>query len=289
MRQLKISQQITQRTENSVNLYFQEVNRFPMISPDEEVELSVKIRNGDQHAMQRLVEANLRFVISVAKQYQNQGLSFSDLINEGNVGLVKAASRFDETRGFKFISYAVWWIRQSIQQAISDQTRIVRLPLNKLSTINKMTRALPYLEQQLEREPTNEELAEFLELSEDDITINNNLKSRQVSLDKPLSNEGNDDFTLLDILETNYVTAPDNKMIIDSLKTDILRALKKLNGKEAEILILSFGINNTKVHSISEVAEIMNMSGERARQIRNAGLNRLKKMLNGKTYFHSDI
>jgi RNA polymerase primary sigma factor len=289
MRQLKISQQITQRSENSVNLYFQEVNKFPMISLDEEVELSVKIRNGDQQAMQKLVQANLRFVISVAKQYQNQGLSFPDLINEGNVGLVKAASRFDETRGFKFISYAVWWIRQSIMQAISEQTRIVRLPLNRLSTIKKITRAMPYLEQQLEREPTDSELAEYLDINEDVILVNNLIKNRQVSLDKPMTNDGNGDFTLYDIIETDYMPSPDFKLVADSVKTDLKRALGKLNNKEAEIITMSYGINNRKVHSLNEIAIKLNMSGERVRQIRNTGLLRLKKLLTGKTSYHNNL
>jgi RNA polymerase primary sigma factor len=166
MRQLKITQQITQRDESSVNLYFQEVNRYKMVSVEEEVELTTKIRNGDDNALQRLVEANLRFVISVAKQYQNQGLSFADLINEGNFGLVKAAKKFDETRGFKFISYAVWWIRQSIMQAISEQTRVVRLPLNRLSTMKQISKATSHLEQQYEREPSNTEIAEYLDIKE---------------------------------------------------------------------------------------------------------------------------
>ncbi len=173
MRQLKITKQITQRTEESINRYFQEINKYPMITVEEEVELTVRIRNGDADALEKLVVANLRFVISVAKQFQNKGLSFSDLINEGNLGLVKAAKRFDETRGFKFISYAVWWIRQSIIQAISDQTRIVRLPLNRLSSINKITKAIPYLEQEFEREPTDTEIAEYLDMTNDEVKLAN--------------------------------------------------------------------------------------------------------------------
>ena len=199
MRQLKITRQITQRTEASINRYFQEISNYPMISTDKEVELSVQIRNGDQDALHRLVVANLRFVISVAKQFQNQGLSFPDLINEGNLGLLRAAKRFDETRGFKFISYAVWWIRQAILQAISEHTRVVRLPLNRLSSINKISKAIPYLEQELEREPTDDEIAEYLEMPNNDVNIANKIKNRHISFDKPLSQDGNDEFNLYDL------------------------------------------------------------------------------------------
>jgi len=289
MRQLKITQQITRREENSVNLYLQEVNKYPMVSAEEEVKLAMKIRNGDEMAIRKLIEANLRFVISVAKQYQNQGLSFADLINEGNVGLVKAAGKFDETRGFKFISYAVWWIRQSIIQAISEQTRIVRLPLNRISIINKISKAIPYLEQLFEREPTNKELADYLEVNEEFIAINNAIRYRQVSFDKPLSHNGESESTLYDIIETDNQPAPDKELISESVKTNIQRALKKLSSKESEVLSLSYGLNNQKVYSLHEIAALLGISGERVRQIRGAGLLRMKKLMSGKTSFLDNI
>ncbi|MCD6345865.1 MAG: RNA polymerase sigma factor RpoD/SigA, partial [Bacteroidales bacterium] len=254
MRQLKITKQITQRTDESINRYFQEISKYSMITAEEEVELSVRIRNGDNAALEKLVVANLRFVISVAKQYQNQGLSFSDLINEGNLGLVKAAKKFDETRGFKFISYAVWWIRQSIIQAISEQTRIVRLPLNRLSSINKISKAIPYLEQEFEREPTDAEIAEYLDLSSDEVNLANKIKKRQVSFDKPLSHDGDNDFSLYDIVQTGNIPSPDSVIMQESLVTNINRALKKLSQREASILTLSFGLCNTPIQSLNDIA-----------------------------------
>ena len=289
MRQLKITQQITHRDENSVNLYFQEVNKYPMVSVEEEVELSLRIHKGDEIALQRLVEANLRFVISVAKQYQNQGLSFADLINEGNVGLVKAAGKFDETRGFKFISYAVWWIRQSIMQAISEQTRIVRLPLNRLATINKISKAIPYLEQQFEREPTNSEIAEYLDLDEDSIADNNRIKHRQLSFDKSMSHDGESDFSLYDIIDNDAIPSPDNELVSESLKTDLLRAMKKLNDREFDIISMSYGINNKKAFSLYEISSLMDISSERVRQIKSAGLVKMKKILSEKSCFHNIV
>lgn len=285
MRQLKITQQITQRDENSINRYFHDINKYEMISVEEEVELSVRIRNGDTEALQKLVRANLRFVISVAKQYQNQGLSFPDLINEGNIGLVKAASRFDETRGFKFISYAVWWIRQSIIQAISEQTRIVRLPLNRVTNINKIKKAFSYLEQQYERDPTDSELAEYLEMSEENIVISNQIKSRQVSLDMPLFPNDENASNLYDLIQTDNIPSPDNYLVKESLKIDINRALTKLSKKEEEILTLSYGLNDHKVHSLGEMATKFNMSAERIRQIKCLGLKKLKKFIEAKPLF----
>ncbi len=282
MRQLKITQQITHRDENSIKLYFQEINKYPMVTVEEEVELSVRIHKGDEKALKKLVEANLRFVISVAKQYQNQGLSFPDLINEGNVGLIRAANKFDETKGFKFISYAVWWIRQYIMQAIYEQTRIVRLPLNRLASINKISKAIPYLEQQNEREPTNSELAEYLDVKEELIAENNSIKQRQVSFDMPIAHNGESDFTLYDVVETESLPSPDNELISESIKIDLLRALKKLNERESEIISLSYGLNNNKIHSLPEIACLLDMSGERVRQIRNAGLLKMKRILSGK-------
>jgi RNA polymerase primary sigma factor len=283
MRQLKITQQITHRDERSVDMYFQEVNKYPMVSVDEEVELSVRIRNGDEQALQRLVQANLRFVISVAKQYQNQGLAFSDLINEGNLGLVRAATKFDETRGFKFISYAVWWIRQSIMQAIAEQTRIVRLPMNRLTSINKISKAIPYLEQQYQREPTNSELAEFLEITENSIIESNKIKGRQVSLDKPLMRDGESDYTLIDVIETDSTPSPDDTFVNESLRIDLLRAMKKLTSREYEVISLSYGLNNSDSLNLQEIAAKLNLTGERVRQIRTVGLKKIKQLLKGKS------
>lgn len=279
MRQLKITKQITQRNDDTINRYFNEISRFPLVSAEEEVELSIRIRSGDNEALNRLVQANLRFVISVAKQYQNQGLSFSDLINEGNLGLVKAAKRFDETRGFKFISYAVWWIRQSIIQAISEQTRVVRLPLNRLSSINKIKKAIPFLEQEYEREPTDNEIAIFLELSDEEVMTANKIKKRQVSFDKPLTLDGDNDFNLYDIVETDDFPTPDSKLMQDSVKTNVKRAMLKLSDRESTILKMSFGLYNTPVYSLHDIARKYEMSAERVRQIKRTGLIKLKSLL----------
>lgn len=279
MRQLKITKQITQRNDDTINRYFNEINKYQLISAEEEVELSVRIRNGDNEAMKKLVQANLRFVISVAKQYQNQGLSFSDLINEGNVGLVKAAQKFDETRGFKFISYAVWWIRQSIIQAISEQTRVVRLPLNRLSSINKIKKAIPYLEQELQREPTDNEVAGFLDLPDEEVTIANKIKKRQISLDKPLTLDGDNDFNLYDVVQNDDMPTPDDELMQDSVKINIKRAMQKLSNREASILKMSFGLYNSPVYSLNDIAMKFNMSSERVRQIKRKGLYKLKSLL----------
>lgn len=285
MRQLKITQQITQRDENSINRYFHDISKYEMLSVEEEVALTIRIRNGDKEALQKLVRSNLRFVISVAKQYQNQGLSFPDLINEGNIGLVKAASRFDETRGFKFISYAVWWIRQSIIQAISEQTRIVRLPLNRVTNINKIKKAFSFLEQQYEREPTDGELAEFLEISEENIVLANQIKGRQVSLDMPLSPNDDNTTNLYDVIQTDTIPSPDHYLVKESLKIDIKRALTKLSKREEQILTLSYGLNDQKVHSLIELAMMFNMSAERIRQIKTQGLKKLKKYIEHQSTF----
>ncbi|HKL08074.1 MAG TPA: RNA polymerase sigma factor RpoD/SigA [Bacteroidales bacterium] len=285
MRQLKITKQITLRNEASINCYFQDISKYTILTADEEVELSVRIRNGDSDALDKLVLSNLRFVVSVAKQYQNHGLSFSDLINEGNVGLVIAAKKFDETRGFKFISYAVWWIRQSIMQAISNQNRIVRLPINRLSSINKISGAIPYLEQQLEREPTEAELANYLDLSNDEVKTANHIKKRQASFDKPIANESDSEFSLYDLVQTGDIPSPDNNLLQESLTTNISRALKKLTPREAEILTMSFGLFDSQVYSLHDMAVIYNMSSERIRQIRRRGLIRLKSLLKGKYSF----
>jgi RNA polymerase primary sigma factor len=285
MRQLTITKQITQRTDESINRYFQEINKYPMITAEEEVELAVRIKNGDDEALEKLVLANLRFVVSVAKQYQNMGLSFPDLINEGNYGLVKAAKRFDETRGFKFISYAVWWIRQSIIQAIANHTRIVRLPLNRISSINKIKNAIPYLEQEFEREPTDTEIAEHLDLTGEEVNIANKIKKRQVSFDMPLSENNDSDFSLYDVVQTETIPAPDNEIMKESLDTNINRALNKLTNKEAAIITMSFGLFGTPIFSLNDIAFKYNMSSERIRQIRNTGIFKLKNLLKGRYTF----
>lgn len=285
MRQLKITKQITQRNEKSIGCYFQEISKYPMISAEEEVELSVRIRQGDSSALDKLVVSNLRFVVSVAKQFQNQGLSFADLINEGNMGLVKAAKRFDETRGFKFISYAVWWIRQSITQAISEQTRIVRLPLNRLSAIIKISKALPYLEQEFEREPTDTEIADYLDISKEEVHLANSIKRHHLSFDMPLTNDGDNDFSLLDLVQTGNIPSPDNNIMKESVTTNIDRALKKLTRREAEILTMSFGLSSSPIYSLNDIASKYVMSSERVRQIRSRGLFKLKTMLKGNLAF----
>lgn len=276
MRQLTISKQITQRSDESISRYFQEINKYSLITAEEETELAVQIRNGDTIALDKLVIANLRFVVSVAKQYQNQGLSFADLINEGNLGLVKAAKKFDETRGFKFISYAVWWIRQSIIQAISDQTHIVHLPLNRISTINKISKAIPYLEQEFGREPNNSEIADYLELGNDEIDLLNDIKRRHVSFDMPLSNDGSNDFSLYDTIQTSNIPTPDNNLIQESVMINIHRALNKLSPREALIIKMSYGLCGTPILSLHDIAKKYNMSSERIRQIKDKALGKLK-------------
>lgn len=285
MRQLKITRQITQRSEDSVNRYFQEISKYPMITTDEEVELTIRIRNGDKLAFEKLVVANLRFVVSVAKQFQNQGLSFPDLINEGNLGLVRAATRFDETRGFKFISYAVWWIRQSIIQAISEQTRVVRLPLNRLTSIKKISRAITYLEQELEREPTDVEIAEHLDMSNEEVNIANKIKSRQISFDKPVLQGDHDELNLYEVMQTNDIPPPDDEIMKESMVTNINRALGKLSDRESEILSMSFGLSDTPIYTLQEIALRYNMSSERIRQIRSNGILKLKLLLKESSTF----
>lgn len=289
MRQLKITRQITHRDETSVNLYLQEVSKYKMITVEEEVDLSVRIRNGDEEALKKLAEANLRFVISVAKQYQNQGLSFSDLINEGNVGLLKAAKLYDETRGFKFISYAVWWIRQSIMQALSEQTRVVRLPLNRLSDMKKISKATILLQQKYEREPSAGEIADFLEIKEDQVVENDKIKNRSVSFDKPLFSDIEGDTNLYEFVETDNLPSPDSELVSESLKIDLARALKKLSDREEDIMSLLFGLNSYPVHSLSEVAELLNMTSERIRQIKSAALLKLRRIMSDKNSFNTNL
>jgi len=285
MRQLKIIKQITRREESSISRYFLDMNKYPMISADEEVALARRIREGDDEALEKLVLANLRFVISVAKQYQYQGLSLPDLINEGNAGLVYAARRFDETRGFKFISYAVWWIRQSIIQAISNHTRIVRLPLNQLSRINKIKKALPLLEQAYEREPTEEEIATFLDISDAEVSQSHHIQKRQISLDIPLTNDSDNDISLYDVIQKEVLPSPDNRLLRESNETNIQRVLSKLTERESGIIIRSFGLCGEHVHSLRDIAVEYNMTSERARQIRSAALVKMKILLKGNETF----
>ncbi len=274
MRQLKIAKQVTNRETISLDKYLQEIGRVEMISAEEEVELAKRIKEGDQAALHKLVKANLRFVVSVSKQYQNQGLSLSDLINEGNLGLIKAAQRFDETRGFKFISYAVWWIRQSILQALAEQARIVRLPLNKIGTIGKVNRTFSELEQKYEREPTIEEVADVLNMAEQDVKDSVNNSGKHLSVDAPLVD--GEDGTMIDIMASTDTKSPDEELINESLKEEIARILNSIAPKEAEVLRLHYGLNGTRVHSLDEIAESFELTRERVRQIRDKAIRRLK-------------
>jgi RNA polymerase primary sigma factor len=275
MRQLKITKQITNRETASLDMYLQDIGKVELISADEEVDLARKIRSGDQRALDKLVKANLRFVVSVSKQYQNQGLSLPDLINEGNLGLIKAAQRFDETRGFKFISYAVWWIRQSILQALAEQSRIVRLPLNKIGAINKINKTFSKLEQHLEREPSFDEVADALDMLPGDImdTMKNN--SRHLSMDAPLSN-AEDGGNMYDLMENPSVISPDKELISDSLRQEIERSLSTLTGREADVVRLYFGLSGGHAHSLEEIGEKFDLTRERVRQIKEKAVRRLK-------------
>ncbi|MGC6434164.1 MAG: sigma-70 family RNA polymerase sigma factor [Crocinitomicaceae bacterium] len=276
MRQLKIIKQVTNRETASLDKYLQEIAREDMITAEEEVELAIKIKNGDKRALEKLTRANLRFVVSVAKQYQNQGLALPDLINEGNMGLIKAAERFDETRGFKFISYAVWWIRQSILQALAEQARIVRLPLNKIGTINKLNKAYSALEQNLERPPSVDELAEALECSVNDIqqSISNN--GRHVSMDAPLVEGEDSSFSLYDLLPNDSLPAPENELVKDSLRKDIDRSLRTLTSREGEVIRMYFGLNGKYPLTLEEIGEKFDLTRERVRQIKEKAIRRLK-------------
>ncbi len=274
MRQLKISKSITNRDSESLEKYLVEIAKEGMINLEEEVQLAQRIRQGDQRAMEKLVKANLRFVVSVAKQYQHQGLSLPDLINEGNVGLIKAAQKFDETKGFKFISYAVWWIRQSILQAIAEQSRIVRLPLNKIGTINKIHKALNQLEQEHQRMPTAEEISILTEIPEDKVSDSMSMSSRPVSVDAPLT-EG-EDSSLVDIMENKESPSADDKLIGDSLKKEIQRTLSTLSEKERRVIEYFFGIGKKEM-SLEEIGAEIGLSRERTRQIKETALRRLQK------------
>ena len=274
MRQLKISKQITNRESQSLDKYLQEIGKVDLLTPDEEVILAQKIRDGDQLSLERLTKANLRFVVSVAKQYQNQGLSLGDLINEGNLGLIKAAQRFDETRGFKFISYAVWWIRQSILQALAEQSRIVRLPLNRVGSLNKISKTFSELEQKFEREPSPEELAEVLEISTGEVVDTLKISGRHVSMDAPFV-QGEEN-SLLDVLENDSEDKPDTGLINDSLRREVQRALSTLTHREADVVTLYFGLNGEHAMTLEEIGEKFNLTRERVRQIKEKAIRRLR-------------
>ena len=275
MRQLKITKSITNRESQSLEKYLQEIGKVDLLTPDEEVILAQKIKQGDQIALEKLTKANLRFVVSVAKQYQNQGLSLSDLINEGNLGLIKAAQRFDETRGFKFISYAVWWIRQSILQALAEQSRIVRLPLNKVGSLNKINKAFSALEQEFEREPSAEELAEVLELHAREVETTLGVAARHVSVDAPFVD--GEDNSLLDVLENNTTKGTDEDMSYrDSLRAEIERSLSTLSERQKDVIKLYFGIGVEHPMSLEDIGEKFDLTRERVRQIKDKAINKLR-------------
>jgi RNA polymerase primary sigma factor len=275
MRQLKITKQLTNRETASLEKYFQEIGKVDLITANMEVELAQRIRAGDQVAFERLINANLRFVVSVAKQYQNKGLALPDLINEGNIGLIKAAKRFDETRGFKFISYAVWWIRQSILQALADQSRIIRLPLNKIGAINRINKMYAFLEQENERPPSAEEISEKLNMPLQEVQKSLKNSRHYVSLDAPLINGENSN--LYDILNIGKFPNPDKALLHESLKIEIKSALQKLKPREADIVQLYFGLGDAHAMTLEEIGEILHLTRERVRQIKEKSIKRLKK------------
>jgi len=273
MKQLKIVKLITNRESQSLDKYLQEISKIDLITADEEVKLARRIKEGDQLALEKLTKANLRFVVSVAKQFQHKNFSLGDLINEGNLGLIKAAQRFDETRGFKFISYAVWWIRQSIMQAIAEQSRIVRLPLNRVGALTKISKIFAELEQKYEREPSPEELAEVLDMSTTEVVRNMRISGRQVSVDAPfVSGEEN---KLLDVLENDHET-PDTGLMVDSLRREVKRALSKLTQRESEVIAFYFGLNGENSMTLEEIGEKFSLTRERVRQIKEKATLRLR-------------
>jgi RNA polymerase primary sigma factor len=274
MRQLKISKQITNRESQSLDKYLQEIGKVDLITAEQEVELAKRIKAGDQIALEKLTKANLRFVVSVAKQYQNQGLTLGDLINEGNLGLIKAAQRFDETRGFKFISYAVWWIRQSILQALAEQSRIVRLPLNRVGSLNKISRTFSELEQKYEREPSPDELAEVLKITTDEVIDTLKISGRHVSMDAPFV-QGEEN-SLLDVLENDDEITPDQGLISDSLRKEVQRALSTLTQREADVVAFYFGLNGEQELTLEEIGDKFNLTRERVRQIKEKAIRRLR-------------
>ncbi len=285
MRQLKITKQVTNRDTQSLDKYLHEIGKEELITAEEEVELARRIRKGDTNALDRLIRSNLRFVVSVSKQYQNQGLSLPDLINEGNLGLIKAAQRFDETRGFKFISYAVWWIRQSILQALAEQARIVRLPLNKIGSINKINKTMSKLEQEFEREPSAEEIARTLDIQPDDVKKALMSSSRHVSMDAPLQQD--EEGSMYEVLSNKDAPQPDKSLMNDSLRREIERTLTTLAQREADILRLYFGLNSTPPQTLEEIGEKFDLTRERVRQIKEKAIRKLKqtsRSKNLKTY-----
>ena len=275
MRQLKITKQVTNRESKSLDKYLQDISKLPMITAEEEVELAQKIREGCQKSLDLLTTANLRFVVSVAKQYQNQGLTLPDLINEGNAGLVKAAKRFDETRGFKFISYAVWWIRQAILSALAEQSRIVRLPLNKIGSINKIRKVTSHLEQVNQRPPSASEIAKELDLTISDVKQSMKISSRHVSMDAPLK-EG-EDYSLYDLVSSNDSPNPDTNLMRESLNTEIDRALETLTPRESDVIRLNFGLSEQPAMTLDEIGRTFDLTRERVRQIREKGIRRLRQ------------
>ena len=274
MRQLKITKQVTNRETQSLDKYLQEIGKVSLITTEEEVNLARRIKEGDQKALEKLTKANLRFVVSVAKQYQNQGLTLGDLINEGNLGLIKAASRFDETRGFKFISYAVWWIRQSILQSLAEQSRIVRLPLNKIGFINKINKTFSKLEQDFEREPTNEEISEVLQISQDDVRDTMRSSGRHISMDAPILQ--GEDGNLLDLIPGEEENSPEMALLTESLRREIERALGTLTPREADVIRLYYGLTGMPGMTLEEIGERFELTRERVRQIKEKAIRRLK-------------
>ncbi len=275
MRQLKISKSITNRESQSLEKYLQEIGKVDLITPEEEVKLAMRIKHGDQLALDRLVKSNLRFVVSVAKQYQNQGLTLPDLINEGNLGLIKAALRFDETRGFKFISYAVWWIRQSILQALAEQSRIVRLPLNKVGLTSRISRAYQQLEREFEREPSAQELATILDMEVEEITAAMNVGTRHISLDSPLID--GEENSLIDLMENPNAEKTDERLVHhESLRTEIERSLLALTDRQKAVLCYFFGIGMENALSLEDIGERFNLTRERVRQIKDKAINKLR-------------
>ena len=274
MRQLNITKQVTNRETASLDKYLHDIGKVELITAEEEVELARKIKDGDQEALEKLTKANLRFVVSVAKQYQNQGLSLPDLINEGNLGLIKAAQRFDETRGFKFISYAVWWIRQSILQALAEQSRIVRLPLNKIGTINKINKAYAYLEQEYEREPRADEIAALLDITESEVKDSMRNSSRHLSMDASLTQDK--DNNMYDVLKSEDSPTPDKGLLYESLKQEINRTISTLPQREADIIKLYFGLDSKHPMTLEEIGEKFELTCERVRQIKEKAIRRLK-------------
>ncbi|MCL4138783.1 UNVERIFIED_CONTAM: hypothetical protein GTU68_063256 [Idotea baltica] len=285
MRQLKITKSITNRESQSLEKYLQEIGKVDLLTPEEEVDLAKRIKKGDQEALERLTKANLRFVVSVAKQYQNQGLSLSDLINEGNLGLIKAAQRFDETRGFKFISYAVWWIRQSILQALAEQSRIVRLPLNKVGSLNKINRAFSELEQEFEREPSADELAEMLDIPTEEVETTLGVAARHVSMDAPFV--VGEDNSLLDVLENGQTPVTDQKLeYVESLRKEIERSLGTLTDRQCDVIKLYFGIGVEHPMSLEDIGDKFGLTRERVRQIKDKAINKLRSASRSKLLKH---